>query len=90
VLNGQIHDLHRTLAPVLVSLGGKTAQGRPANARGWQSAAEDLFRASRRLERLLSSLFGATPDAVGGHLPTEVLAAFADMRLELDALETLI
>jgi hypothetical protein len=90
VLNGQIHDLHRTLAPVLVSLGGKTAQGRPANARGWQSATEDLFRASRRLELLLSSLLGATPDAAGGHLPTDVLAAFADVRLELDALEALL
>jgi hypothetical protein len=90
VLNGQIHDLHRTLAPVLVSLGGKTAQGRPANARGWQSASEDLFRASRRLELLLSSLLGATPDKPGGHLPTDVLAAFADVRLELEALETML
>jgi hypothetical protein len=84
VLTGQITDLHRTLAPVLVSLGGKTAQGRLAAGRSWQAAAEDLFRASRRLEVLLSGLLGATAE---GRSPTEVLAAFADVRSELEALE---
>jgi len=71
-------------------MGGKTAQGRPANARSWQSASEDLFRLSRRLELLLSTLFGATPEPVNGNLPSDVLAAFADVKVELDALELML
>jgi hypothetical protein len=90
VLAGQIDDLHRTLAPVLVSLGGRTAQGRPANARAWQPAAEDLFRSSRRLELLLSTLLGATREGASANLPTDVLAAFADVKVELDAIELML
>jgi glutathione S-transferase len=89
VLNGQIHDLHRTLAPVLVSLGGKTAQGRPATSGSWQAAVEDLFRTSRRMEQLLSSLLGATPDAAPGHVPTELLGSLADMKVEIEALSAM-
>src|SRR5436853_314945 len=48
-LTSQLNELHRTLAPVLVSLGGSTAQGRPANSRmDWQPAVEDLFQSTRR------------------------------------------
>ena len=83
VLAAQVDDLHRTLAPVLVSLGGRTAQGRPANARAWQPAAEDLFRSSRRLELLLSTLLGATREGASANLPTDVLAAFADVKVEV-------
>jgi hypothetical protein len=90
VLAADVNELHRTLAPVLVSLGGKTAQGRPATARSWQSSTEDLFRSSRRLELLLSTLFGATPEPVSGNLPADVLAAFADVKVELDALELML
>jgi anti-sigma factor RsiW len=86
-LSLQVHDLHRTLAPVLVSLGGKTAQGRPATARTWQTASEEVYRLSRRLEVLLSALMGVTPDPVSGHIPSEVLSGFADLTVEVDALE---
>ncbi len=90
VLSANIHEIQRTLAPVLVSLGGKTAQGRPASAAAWQTGAEDLFRASRRLEVLLPSLLGASPDEVKGHVPSDVLAAFADTQTAIDTLEILL
>src|SRR5205085_7320477 len=62
-LTSQLNELHRTLAPVLVSLGGSTAQGRPANSRvAWQPTVEDVFQASRRVEMLLSTLLGVTPE----------------------------
>jgi hypothetical protein len=89
VLTSQLNELHRTLAPVLVSLGGKTAQGRPAIARAWQSGIDDVFRTARRLEMLLSTLLGATPEGSSANLPSDVLAAFADIRAELDALDSL-
>jgi hypothetical protein len=90
VLSTHVNDLHRALAPVLVSLGGRSAQGRPATARAWQPATEDLFRASRRMELLLSSLLGASPDAAAGHLPTELLAALADVKVEAESLALLV
>jgi hypothetical protein len=84
-LTSQINELHRTLAPVLVSLGGATAQGRPVtNVRAWQTAAEDTFAASRRVEVLLSSLVGATVEAPNAHVPSDLLAAFADLRAAIE------
>lgn len=83
----RIDALHRTLAPVLVSLGGVTpAQGRPASSHAaWQPAAEDAFRAGRRFEVLLSQLLGVAPETViGQNLPSELLAAMADLRADLD------
>jgi hypothetical protein len=81
----RIDGLHRTLAPVLVSLGGATAQGRPANSHSdWQSAAEDAVRAGRRVEMLLSQLFGMAPETASAqNLPTELLAALAELRADL-------
>jgi hypothetical protein len=90
VLTGQVNELHRALAPVLVSLGGRSAQGRPASGRSWQTATEDLFRSSRRLELLLSNLLGATREGGSANLPADVLAAFADVKVELDALELML
>ena len=84
-LSSQINELHRTLAPVLVSLGGATAQGRPAtNVRAWQTGAEDTFAASRRVEVLLSTLVGATAEAPSTHVPSDLLAAFADLRTAIE------
>ncbi len=65
---------------MLVSLGGATAQGRPVSqARVWQAAAEDTFAASRRVEVLLSTLLGATAEPPGARVPTDLLAAFANL-----------
>jgi hypothetical protein len=82
----RVDGLHRTLAPVLVSLGGVTAQGRPANSHtSWQPAAEDAFRAGRRVEMLLSQLFGMAPETAGAqNLPSDLLAALADLQTDLE------
>jgi hypothetical protein len=87
VLDNEIHDLHRTLAPVLVTLGGQTAQGGPVNERSWQAASEELFRNARRLEVLLSGLLGATADGTNAQAPTGLLKAFADVEADLDAIQ---
>ena len=87
-LTSQLNDLHRTLAPVLVSLGGSSsAQGRPANSHAaWQPTAEDVFQSSRRVEVLLSTLLGVTPETPNAHVPTDLLAAFADAKAALENL----
>jgi hypothetical protein len=86
----RIDGLHRTLAPVLVSLGGVTAQGRPANSHGaWQPAAEDAFRAGRKVEMLLSQLFGMAPERANAQsLPTDLLAAMAELQADLEDCRT--
>jgi hypothetical protein len=83
--SARIDGLHRTLAPVLLSLGGVTpAQGRPVTGRAWQAAAEDAVRAGRRVEVLLSTLLGVTPEGANAqNLPTDLLAAMADLRAGL-------
>jgi anti-sigma factor RsiW len=89
VLSSQLSDLHRTLAPVLVSLGGAasdSAPGRPANPKAWQSTVEDVFQASRRIEVLLSTLLGVTPETPNAHVPTDLLAAFANAKAALESL----
>jgi hypothetical protein len=88
----RINDLHRTLAPVLVSLGGGSpsgsAQGRPANGQTWQASAEDVLRASRRIEMLLSELMGVTPEpANSAQLPTGLLTSLDDARTSLAELQ---
>ena len=52
VLGHQPAEMERLLAPVLVSLGGGCAGAAedPVAATAWQPAAEELFRAARRVE----------------------------------------
>jgi hypothetical protein len=88
-LSLQINDLHRTLAPVLTSLGGATAQGRSANYAAWQAAAEDVFTASRRVDVLLSQLLGAA-EAPNEQAPSDLLSAFADLRAKLEDCQKLL
>ena len=84
--------LQRTLAPVLASLGGSPAQVRPVSTpAAWQPAAEDLFRASRRVEVLLSVMLGVTPgDNPTERLPSDLLSAMNDLRVSLQACQKLL
>jgi anti-sigma factor RsiW len=86
-LTSQLHDLRRTLAPVLVSLGGAPAQERPATSRtAWQPTVEEVFQSTRRIEVLLSTLLGVTPETANAQVPTDLLAAFADAETALRSL----
>jgi hypothetical protein len=83
---GRIDSLHRALAPVLVSLGGATAQARLANRyNAWQPAAEDAYRTGRRVEQLLSQLLGMAPETASAQtLPTDLLAALSELQADLE------
>ena len=73
--------MQRVLAPILVSVGGNAVRARAAADRSsWQSAAEDLARASHRVDELLPVVLGAAP-AVGPveRMPSELLGALAEL-----------
>jgi len=90
-LTSQLSGLHRTLAPVLVSLGGSPAQGRPANTQAaWRPTVEDVFQSMRRVEVLLSTLLGVTPETPNAKVPTDLLAAFADAEASLESLRSVL
>ncbi len=91
MLNAQLNELYRTLSPVLVSLGGSSAQGRSSSSRNaWQPAVEDVFQSSRRVEVLLSTLLGVTPEPANAQVPTDLQAAFADARSALENLRSVL
>jgi anti-sigma factor RsiW len=77
-------DFDRVLVPVLTGLGA-TSSRTVAVADAWQSAAEQVFQAARRIEVLSSLLLGVTP-AESGHadLPSELLGAVNELRADLD------
>ena len=92
-LETQVRVMEGALAPVLAGLGGKAAAAAPVPGAGtaWQQAAEDTFRASRRLEVLLSVLLGVTPGQnATGDLPSQVLTAVADLKTGLDRCQSLL
>ena len=89
---GNVTSIQRTLAPVLVSLGGETAQGRPVTAvPTWQDAAESLFQAARRVELLLASALGVTQESgVSDRIPSDLMTALTDLRANLEQSERLL
>jgi hypothetical protein len=92
-LETQVRVMESALAPVLAGLGGKAvkAASAPAADAQWQKAAEDTFRASRRLEVLLSVLLGVTPGQnAAADLPSQTLAAMADLKAGLARCQSLL
>lgn len=84
-LNAQVTAMSRLLNPVLTGLGGATAKPIAHEASAWQPASEDLFRASRRVEVLLSQLLGlATPQSSTTQLPSLLATALGELRTEID------
>jgi hypothetical protein len=87
----QVRAMENALAPVLAGLGGKAAEPPAATDAAWQQAAEDSFRASRRLEVLLSIMLGVTPGQnAPGDLPSQVLSSLADLRADLGRCQNLL
>ena len=92
-LETQVRVMEGALDPVLAGVGGKatTVPSAAGADAAWQQAAEDTFRASRRLEVLLSVLLGVTPGQnAAGDLPSQVLAAVADLKAGLGRCQTLL
>jgi len=79
-LAAQLAAIQRVLDPVLSSLGSPVPNRPVAVAAQWQSAAEDVFRASRRVEVLLSMFLGVAPDQnATADVPAQLATALADL-----------
>ncbi len=81
--------MERILIPAMEPLGGTPPGAPPAIApRPWQPAAEEIFRSARRVETLLAAMLGAASGEVPATgLPSELLAAMAELRVRVEAWE---
>lgn len=80
------------LSPVLASLGGAAASReiRPESV-AWQPASEELLGSARRMETLLAVLLGmAPPENMADSVPSQLLAALAQLRTSLEHCQRLL
>jgi anti-sigma factor RsiW len=89
-LSATIRSLQHDLNPVLAGLGGVTAHRAVSQANSWQTAADDVTRASRRVEVLLSVLLGVAPGQPSAELPSDVMNAVSELRADLDRCQQLL
>lgn len=89
-LSATVNNLQHVLTPVLASLGGSAPRRTVSPDTSWQASAEDLVRASRRVQVLLSVLMGVAPGQSSNELPSEVLSAISELRADLDRCQQLL
>ena len=86
-----VADIEEAIVPVLKALGGSAEARQLANNTQWQPAVEDLVRAARRVEELLSVMLGVAPgDGSTATLPAELLSALRDLRADQDDCQRLL
>ncbi len=86
-----VAGIEETLVPILTALGGAAEAPPAANHASWQPAAEDLFRASRRVDVLLSVMLGMAPgDGSTANLPAELRSALRELRADRDDCQRLL
>ena len=91
-LTAQIAGIQRILNPVLTSMGAPAHLNLATPpATSWQPAAEDVFRASRRVDVLLSVFLGvAPPQGSTSDLPVQLMSAVTELRTSLDQCQNLL
>jgi hypothetical protein len=91
-LAAQIAGIQRILNPVLTSMGAPAHVNPPVTtATAWQPAAEDLLRASRRVEVLMSIFLGVAPSqASTSEVPAQLMTAVSELRADLDQCQKLL
>jgi hypothetical protein len=87
VLAERVGSMEQILVPTLSSLGGTAASVPPAGSPAtWQPAAEDVYRSAQRVDVLISRMLGVTAgNASTSALPSDLMAALQDLRVNLDA-----
>jgi hypothetical protein len=84
-ISSPVTNFDNELAPVLTGLGATSSTRTSVSSDTWQSAAELVFQAARRVEMLSSMLLGVTPgESAHADLPSELLGAVKDLRADLD------
>lgn len=91
-LEVHVRGMESVLSPVLTALGGAVPPpAAPAALDAWQSASEQAFRSSRRVEVLLSLLLGvASGEKPSADLPGTLLTSLTSLRANLDQCQHLL
>ena len=91
-LQAHITGMEAALTPILSALGAAAPPPpQPPAFTSWQAGAEQVFRSSRRVELLLSTVLGVTSgEKPSADLPTNLLSALADLRVNLDQCNSLL
>jgi hypothetical protein len=90
-LSKEASALERALNPILAAMGGSAAARPPATHSAWEPAAEELFRASHRVEVLVSVMLGAARgDGATDQLPSQLLLAIRELRADLEQCQQLL
>jgi anti-sigma factor RsiW len=87
-----VESIDGAMTPMLTALGGSASAARAGKPDGtWQTSAENAFRAARRVEVLLSVVWGATPgDSGAADLPSALLTALQQLKAELEDCQRLL
>jgi len=91
-LSKQVSEVQSLLQPSLSAIGATVQARGVAEGTVWQSSVEDVIRASQLVEVRLSVLLGVTPaqNSTSTQLPSDVLTALDDLRLQTDHCTSLI
>jgi hypothetical protein len=91
-LEVHVRGMESVLSPVLTALGGAVPPpAAPTALDAWQSASEQAFRSSRRVEVLVSLLLGvASGEKPSADLPGTLLVSLTSLRANLDQCQRLL
>ena len=77
----QSGEMDAALSRILAALGGAPPGEVRLESAAWQPASEELLSAARRVQTVLAVLLGmAPPDNPADHIPSQLLAALAQLR----------
>jgi hypothetical protein len=90
-LSVPLGNTEHTLGAVLVRMGATDSGAGAISGNTWQEAAQEVFRAARRVDSLSSLLLGAAPgDNADSDLPSELLRAVSRLQADLDECQRLL
>ena len=86
-----VEAIDGAMTPLLTALGGSASPARAGTPDTWQASAENAFQAARRVEVLLSIVWGATPgDGANSDLPSALLTVLQQLKTELEDCQRLL
>jgi len=91
-LANQMRGIENALDPALAGLGARDAGNHPAARRtAWQTEADEVLEAARRVDVLLSVLLGVAPaEKAGANVPSDLASALAELNAGIDTCQALL
>ncbi len=90
-LGRELATIERLVQPVLTAIGGSASVAAVPQGADWQSSAEQLFQACRRVEVLLSRVLGvSTVEGATDRLASDLLTALTQQNADLEHCQALL